>query len=456
MLRDILTMFVPVPKIKSKTGFTYEISKENWTVVSVSTKGDRRVLKQNEAGRVKIAGEWYMIYDIAKLVGLESKSWPEDVRDWEELKATSDIFGFRYRTFRNARVQCMDQCGNVSYREHTKYSSGYYTVKIAGKSVLVHQMMGETRFVPKPKNMPSNWTVHHIDNDPSNNHCDNLVWASPEKQNEERRSMEQQRNVTCPVIGTALHDIVLKDGTMIRKGEDTQVFDSMTKAADAVDGDNRHISDCIHSKQNSHAKFTWRTPPGDIVFDNEIFKFVGSGIQMVRFVSTFGRVKYAFKNGYIKIMYAKDTFTERQRREQDIYPIIKINEITMVFHRKVVELFFGELPKSIVIDGKTHRIVVDHIDDDKTNARLGNLQLLTQQENTKKRHLKVYTTSVASFYEKKYEYHKTRIDAIEYVRERGHPEATLEELNAAIHLTAHMNIPAKLYDRTWIRAHFEN
>ncbi|ABT14564.1 hypothetical protein NY2A_B165R [Paramecium bursaria Chlorella virus NY2A] len=459
MLRDILTMSVPIPDIVSKTGITYEISKENWTIVSVSTKGVRRVLKQNDSEYVKLVGKTYAIYDIAKLVGLGPKSWPDDVhhRSWEELKATSERYGYRYRTFLDGRVQKMDQHGNVSYQEHTKTPDGYYTVSIVGENVKVHQMMGETRFVSKPENMPSDWTVHHIDNDPSNNHCDNLVWASPEKQSKERRPREQQSIMSCPVIGTALRDITLSDGTMIRQGEDTQVFDNAYKATDAVVGGIRKsISVCINGKQTSHADFTWRTPPSDIEFDNEIFDIVGENNVYKRFVSTFGRMKQAFHNGYSKIMFAKDILTERQRRERDSYPKIKFNKNNILFHRVIIELFFGSLPKTIVIDEKTHRLVVDHIDDDKTNARLGNLQLLTQQENNKKRHLKTYTTSVASIYENKYEYHKNRIEAIKYVRERGYPEATLEELNACLHLTAHMNIPAKLYDRTWIRAHFEN
>ncbi|AGE58251.1 hypothetical protein PBCVNY2B_188R [Paramecium bursaria Chlorella virus NY2B] len=458
MPHDILTMFVPVPKIKSKTEVTYEISKEHWTIVSTSSKGDQRILKPSKDGRVNLAGERYKIYDVAKLAGLEPKSWPEDVRDWEELKNISDVYLFRYRTFRNAQVQKMDQYGNVSYQDHTKTGNGYYTVSIAGESVLVHQMMGETRFVPKPKNMSSTWTVHHKDNDPSNNHCDNLIWASPDTQREERRPMEQHKITSCPVIGTALRDVTLKDDTMIRQGEDTQVFENMAKAADAiVDGDQRNISYCINIDRKSHVGFRWKTLPSDIEFENEIFKFIGkTGKQYERFVSTFGRMKYAFYNGYSKILYAKDILTERQRRETDSYPNIKIKEKQIYFHRKVVELFFGPISKMVMIDGKKHNLVVDHIDDDKTNARLGNLQLLTQQENNKKRHLKTYTTSVASIYENKYEYHKNRIEAIKYVRERGYPEATLEELNACLHLTAHMNIPAKLYDRTWIRAHFEN
>lgn len=447
-------MFHKIPNIISKTELVYEIN-DDWIIVSVSTKGLRTILKSGEDGRVKLAGKRYKIYDIAKRAGIDPKSWPEDDRDWEELKTTIDRY--RYRTFLDSQVQKMDQYGNVSYQEHTKQSNGYYTVAIAGKSIKVHQMMGETHFVPKPDNMPSDWTVHHIDNDPSNNHCDNLTWASPKKQIEERRSMDQHSIRSCPVIGTALHDVILKDGTMIRKGEDTHIFDNMNKAAEAIIGGNRaNISSCINGRLTSHAKFTWKTAPSDEDFNGELFKIIGMNDQSDRFISIYSRMKQVFKNGYTKIMFAKDLLTKREQRETDSYPRIKINEKHVYFHRLVVELFFGKLPKMITINGRTHNLIVDHIDDDKQNARLDNLQLLTQQENNMKHHLDRYTTSVASavWNERKsiHEYecsHKTRINAIEYVKSQGYLNATLEELNI------YVNTPNEIYGRMWIRAHFE-
>lgn len=413
-------------------------------------KGKRTLLKPNKDNRVKLSGKLYTIYNIAKLTGLEPKSWPVDEREWEELKTISNVFEYRYRVFLDGQVQKMDQYGNVSYQECSKQSSGYYTIRIANENVKVHQIMGETRFVPKPSNMPNDWSVHHVDNDPSNNHCYNLVWASPRKQAKERRSINQHRLVSYPVFGIALRDIILKDGTIVKKGEETQIFDNALKAANAiVIGDRKSISSCINRTRKSHAGFWWKTPPNDLEFDNEVFKSIGSGIQSERFISIYGRVKYAFHNGYSKIRFAKDILTYRDQQETDRYPRIEINENKVYFHRIVVKLFFGSFPDMIEIDDKTHNLFVDHIDDDKTNSRLDNLQLLTQQENAKKRYLKTYTTSVASSFDGKYEYHKTRIDAIEYVKTHGYPDATLDELNM------YVNTPNEVYGRTWIRAHFE-
>ncbi|AGE54195.1 hypothetical protein PBCVMA1D_225L [Paramecium bursaria Chlorella virus MA1D] len=447
-------MFHKVPVEASARGLTYEISDPDWIVFSVSKKGVRKIIKSSKDGRVWIAGERYMIYDVAKLAGIDPKSWPDDDRRWYEHEMISDGLGYRYRQFYDGQVQKMNQYGDVSYQEWVKNPNGYYTVKIASKDVRVHQLMGMTPFIPKPKDMHDDWTMHHIDNDKSNNHAWNLEWASPEKQAKERRPREHHSIQSCPVIGTALHDVKLKDGTVIRKGEDTRRFESAIEAADAiVDGERKRISMCITDKQTSHADFTWRTSSNDEDLADEMFKTIGKNERYERLVSIFGRLKQAFHNGYTKIMYAKDVRTDRDQEETNSYPRIDIKEndktLRKLFHRVVVELFFGTIPKTIMIDGKKHRLVVDHIDDDKQNARLDNLQLLTQQENMQKRHMKEYMTSVASAIDGKYECsYKKRIDAIEHVKDE-YPEATLVELNK------YVNTPNEIYGRTWIRAHFE-
>ncbi|AGE56267.1 hypothetical protein PBCVNEJV1_345R [Paramecium bursaria Chlorella virus NE-JV-1] len=446
-------MFHKVPGIISETGLTYEIS-DDWTVVSIAIDGKRRILKAGD-GRVFLAKKPYMVYDVAKLAGLDRKAWSVTELEWEELDATSEGRGYRYRAFEDGTAQRMDQHGEETFQTWTKNSDGYFMVKIAGKKIGVHQMMGLTRFVPKPPDMPADWTVHHKNGYTKNNHYSNLVWASKVMQSKEQRPIEQHSIRSYPVFATALRDLVLINGEIIMEGE-TERFDNAYIAAAAIDGGNRgNISSCINGKLKDHAGFVWKTPPCDPDFDHELFESVGSGKQSERFVSTFGRLKYAFHNGYSKILFAGDTLTDRARRERDSYPFIGIDGKDVRFHRVVVEKFFGILPKTILIDGRNHQLIVDHVDDVKTNACIGNLQLLTQQENTQKRYLESYETSVASFFEGKYEYHKTRASAIEHVKARGYPDATLEELNAAVQLTADENIPAELYGRKWIRAHFE-
>lgn len=81
---------------------------------------------------------------------------------------------------------CVDECGNVFSLRYNKIRTlkpnttkdGYKQVimKRDGKSVsrFVHRLVALT-FLPNPDNLPQ---VHHIDNNPSNNHLSNLRWVT--------------------------------------------------------------------------------------------------------------------------------------------------------------------------------------------------------------------------------------------------------------------------------------
>jgi hypothetical protein len=449
-------MFVPIPDKTSVTGRTYEISKVDWSVRSISKKGVKKILKPNKKGQLTIAGERIAVYTIAKLVELIPKDWPEDLdgRDWDELPDADTATEMRYRMFRDGAGQSMNQQGKIVDMTATRNPDGYYTMRIYGTTG-VHQLMGMTRFVLKPPEWQPDWSVDHIVQDPGNNHASNLVWKSPSDQRKNQRPAEQPRVDSYAVIGTALINLVLA-GDYIVKTCDTVWFDNASFAAAAIAGsDPKRISACIRGVEDDHAGFSWKTPPSDIEYPNELFEGVGTNRVSERSLSNHGRVKFAFHNGYSKILTAAEMMSERQRREKDVYPDINIDGKIVSIHVKIVESFVGTFPKKIVVDGREQKLAVDHVDDVKGNARLGNLQLLTHQENVQKRHLKSYTTSVASFVDGELEKaHVTRAAAIESVKSE-YPDASIEELDAAVLLTAHMNIPARLYGRTWIRARFE-
>jgi hypothetical protein len=351
----------------------------------------------------------------------------------------------------------MDQYGNVDIAKQSKHAIGYMIASIAGEDRLVHQLMGEAFLKEKPNEWDDTWTIDHKDNDPTNNVLSNLSWKSKQDQRKNRRKVEQTLIYSCPVIGVALSDIILIDGEIVMKGEDKR-FDNASIAANAiVGGDQSRISMCIRGKDNDHAGFSWKTPINDPNLPGEMFMIIDRTKSYERFVSAHGRVKYKYHHGYEMIKTAEQMMTKRTKSETNTYPRLVIDRKNTQFHRTIVKFFIGELPETIDIDGCERRLVVDHVDDVKTNARLGNLQLLTQNENMKKRHLASYTTSVASFVKEKYEKsHATRVAAIEFVKNNGYSEATLEELNTSIDLMIAENIPATLYGRTWIRAHFES
>jgi hypothetical protein len=445
-----------IPGIVSDIGFTYVISNE-WDVFSVDQKGNATKLIQTKNSQVQLPGKSYAIYDIAKRAGLPPKEWPEDECEWDEVPVDT-ANGMRYRISECGKYfQSMNQHGKVVDMTLTMNGDGYMQTSLGSKVTGVHVIMGMTRFVPKPSNMPPNWTVHHKKSEETtNNHYTNLEWASPETQAKERRPIEQPRIYAYTVIGTALSGVVMVDGHIVLEDE-CVYFDTSQLAEDAIAGGVRtHISNCIRGIEDDHAGFSWKTPPSEPELPYELFESVGTNKCYERSLSNHGRIKFAYLHGYSKIVTAAEMMTERSHRDKDKYPVVNIDGKLLRFHRKVVDLFFCELPETIEIDGREHRLIVDHDDDIKVNARLGNLQLLTQQENVQKRHLKSYTTSVASALNGKFERsYKTRAAAIEFVKERGYPEALLEELNAKVEFMAVHNIPAELYGRKWIRAHFE-
>ena len=438
--------FKKIPDIVSPTGWIYEISKD-LIVRSVSNKGVVKELSSSE-GRIKIGAKKYRTYTLAQFAGWPNPEWPKDVRDWYEFPFT-DENGTRCRILEDSEVQRMDLYGNVNTAKHFR-SEGYIYVGIGGKWLKVHNLMGMVeKWCPKPQNYDDTWTIHHKNNDPMNNHKDNLIWASLSTQNIERRSSEQSMICSCPVIGTAIQDIVLKNKMIIKKGQDTPVYDSSYTAADEIiDGRPSNITQCLNNRRNFHAGFSWRTPSSDEDFPYEKFINICTSKRFERFISNYGRVKYVFQNGYSKIISSENCITDRKKRELKHYPTVNITGQQKRLHRLVVESFVGDIPNDVVID---------HRDDVNTNASLGNLQILTISENNRKRHLQSYVMSVASFVEKKHEkYHDTKKTAIDYIHDNGYPDATLEELESALKLMAIENVPATLYGRTWIPAHFES
>ncbi len=132
--------------------------------------------------------------------------------------------------------------------------------------------------------------------------------------------------------------------------------------------------------------------------EQEIWKDIPNYIKLYQ-VSSFGRIKSIMKvnekvltqtkskNGYLTVGLTKEQKTK-----------------TFNVHSLVAMVFLGHKSNG-------HKIVTDHIDNNKLNNRADNLQLITTRENTSKDRKGGYSEYIGVSYDKKY---KKYISSIYY------------------------------------------
>jgi hypothetical protein len=68
------------------------------------------------------------------------------------------------------------------------FNDKYLQVCLFKKVIKVHRLVALT-FIPNPNNYP---LVMHLDDNPSNNHVDNLRWGTPKHNSEDRNNKDRQ------------------------------------------------------------------------------------------------------------------------------------------------------------------------------------------------------------------------------------------------------------------------
>ena len=159
---------------------------------------------------------------------------------------------FDYIVSDDGRVR---RCGSTN--DHSmRDTKGYLTVDLYRDSKRstkrVHRLVAES-FIPNPDNQPE---VNHKDGNKHNNCVDNLEWVS-KKDNcrhawamglvKPSRSMLGKHN---PHGG--------RKGKPILVVETGMVYKNLKECEEAIDGNNRHINDCLKGRQKTHRGYHFK------------------------------------------------------------------------------------------------------------------------------------------------------------------------------------------------------
>ena len=224
-----------------------------------------------------------------------------------------------------------------------RHPNGYRIVQIAGKQLCVHRLVA-IAFHGFPSSKAS-MQVNHMDGDCSNNRLDNLEWVT-QSQNICHSYADPSRCTGGPSLSKPV--MVRSPGSQPWKK-----FPSITEAAEKLGIPHSTLRKrCKRNAQVNGLEFKFAEP-----LSVQIAKE-----QRCWQVSSFGRVK----NTRCDISYG--------HRHPSGYYMVKICGKTLLVHRLVLFAFRGSPCSKASCQG-------NHVDGDRSNNRLDNLEWVTQSQN---------------------------------------------------------------------------
>jgi hypothetical protein len=239
---------------------------------------------------------------------------------------------------------------------------GYYTVGLSNKSPSVHRLVASS-FLDNPENKPQ---VNHKDKNGLNNNLSNLEWCT---------NLENSIHRSAGVTQTTNQNLYVWRIDLIT-GEKLEKYNSIELASQWL-FDNHFsnnlkschsgISCAVRGVYNISCGFKWEIDKGEHI-DNEIWKEIN--IENVDtsgyFISSLGRFKN--KKGVIMADY---------KPHHSGYIHVRVNIQKYALHRLVALAF---------LENTDNKPFVNHIDGNKTNNHLDNLEWVTASENNSHAH----------------------------------------------------------------------
>lgn len=272
----------------------------------------------------------------------------------EEWKTVLNYENYEVSTFGNVRNKKTNRILKPSS------SGGYFQIGLSNKitkTFPIHRLVAES-FIENPENKAH---VNHKDKNSLNNHLSNLEWASPKENNIHKSAgviQTTNQNLTVWRIdlqsGERLEkysSIYLASKWILEKGLSTNL--NSIKAS---------ISCSIRGVYKTSFGFKWELDKG-YSFDNENWKEINIENQDTTgyYISSLGR----FKN-------RKGVIMTEYKPHHSGYIYLRVNIKKYALHRLVALTF---------IENLENKPFVNHIDGNKLNNKLDNLEFVTCSEN---------------------------------------------------------------------------
>jgi hypothetical protein len=275
----------------------------------------------------------------------------EEYEEWENI---NDFNNYEVSTFGNVRNK---KTGRILKSSN---NGGYFYVnlsKIKGNYKLIHRLVAEA-FIENPENKAH---VNHKDKNSLNNNLSNLEWASPKENNIHK---------SAGVIQTTNQNLTVwrKD---LQSGERLEKYNSIDLASKWIldkelstnlNSVKSSISCSIRGLYKSSFGFEWELDKG-YSFDNENWKEINIENQDTKgyYISSLGR----FKN-------RKGVIMTEYKPHHSGYIYLRVNIKKYALHRLVALTF---------IENLENKPFVNHIDGNKLNNKVDNLEFVTCSEN---------------------------------------------------------------------------
>lgn len=261
---------------------------------------------------------------------------------WSDPPANLNLSKYQISTYGRIRNKRTDKILK-------EYSKGVYskvtlrTNDNGHKNYQVHCLIALT-YIPNPENKP---TVDHINRNSKDNHVNNLRWANGTEQNANRSKYKLKERK----IITSYNGNVIKIWDNI-----SNVMSEFPDVQDYLKG----------KKQHEYYVFSYLDKT---ILPGEFFKAINTG-GVITYVSNLGRIYREKRN---KLTYG--------HKRADGYMECKIDGTSYYVSRLIAFAFIER--SSDLSNIPYEKLEVNHIDGNKTNNTIGNLEWVTPGENVR-------------------------------------------------------------------------